>query len=50
MLQKYEKLKSIKALDDDDDDDEEEVGFHILFTKSGFQYCLMHTHFTVTNL
>ena len=38
-------MKNIKALDDDDDD--EEVSFHILFTKSGFQYRLLHIHFTM---
>ena len=37
-------MKNIKALDDDDD---EEVSFHILFTKSGFQYRLLHIHFTM---
>ena len=41
----YRKMKNIKALDDDDDD--EEVSFHILFTKSGFQYRLLHIHFTM---
>ena len=38
-------MKNIKALDDDDDD--EKVSFHILFTKSGFQYRLLHIHFTM---
>ena len=35
--------KIFKALDDDD----EEVGFHILLTKSGFQYCFLHIHLTM---
>ena len=41
-------MKNIKALDDDDDDDDDEkVSFYILFTKSGFQYRLLHIHFTM---